>query len=93
MHTESLKAYLEVLDRKKTRSAIEENSRFYTDLKSINDAGYLDEFVMETYENVMIVPAYLYLDFNGYTHWKQARELQVDLLKKRYKINYRALPY
>ncbi len=93
MHTESLKEYLTVLGRKKSHSNIPENFRFYADLKSINEAGYLAEFVMETYENVMIVPGYVDLDFNGYNHWKQERELNVDLLKKRYKINYRALPY
>lgn len=93
MHTESLKEYLTVLGRKKSRSTIPENFNFYSDLKSINDAGYLAEFVMETYENVMIVPNYVDLDFSGYNNWKRERELKVDLLKKRYKINYRALPY
>lgn len=93
MHIESLKEYLKVLGRKSSRSKNPENFRFFADLKSINDAGYLAEFVMETYENVMIVPNSVNLDFTGFSEWKRERELNVDLLKKRYKINYRALPY
>ena len=93
MHTESLQEYLKILGRKTTRSKNPENFRFYADLKSINDAGYLAEFILEAYENVMIVPSNLDLDITGYNNWKRDRELNVDLLKKRYKINYRALPY
>lgn len=94
MHTESLREYLRILTRKPNRTKSPENLRFYADLKAIHDAGFLNEFVVETYENVMIVPEHIQLNFPAYRKWKQQREeLKVDLLKKRYKINYRPLPY
>lgn len=93
MHVESLKEYLKILGRKPNRSNVPENARFYAGLKQINDAGFLEEFIVETYEGVMIVPDTVDLDMNGFEAWKNGRDLQVDLLKKRYKINYRALPY
>lgn len=93
MHVESLKEYLKILGRKPNRSNVPENARFYVGLKSINDAGFLEEFIVETYDDVMIVPDTVDLDMSGFKAWKSGRELDVDLLKKRYKINYRALPY
>lgn len=93
MHVEALKEYLKIIGRKPNRSKVPENARFYSDLKSINDAGFLAEFIVESYENVMIIPSTVNIDTNSYNHWKTERQLDVDLLKKRYKINYRALPY
>lgn len=93
MHVEALKEYLKIIGKKPNRSKVHENACFYIDLNSIDKAGFLAEFIMETYENVMIVPPSIDLDMNGFYNWKRGRELHVDLLKKRYKINYRALPY
>ncbi len=81
------------MDGKYSFSKVPENARFYADLKTISDAGFLAEFIVESYEYVMIIPSTVNLNLNGYNHWKMERQLDVDLLKKRYKINYRALPY
>ncbi|MFV0391400.1 MAG: hypothetical protein ACK5KP_05890 [Paludibacteraceae bacterium] len=93
MHTESLQEYLRILDRKSNRTKEPENLTFYVQLKAIRDAGYLAEFIVDTYENVMIVPDNVKLNFAGYYQWKKGRVLSPNLLKKRYKINYRSLPY
>lgn len=93
MHIEALNEYLKIIGRKANRSKVPENARFYADLKTISDAGFLAEFIVESYEYVMIIPSTVNLNLNGYNHWKMERQLDVDLLKKRYKINYRALPY
>ena len=93
MHVDALKEFLKIIRKKPNRSKVHENANFYTDLNSIDNAGFLPEFIMEAYENVMIVPPSIDLDMNSFYNWKRDRELKVDLLKKRYKINYRALPY
>ncbi len=93
MHIASLTEYLRIQAKKSTLSKNPTVAQFYNDLSTINDAGFLPEFIMEEYENVMIVPDEVTLNFEAYKQWKQGRELKASLKEKKYTIAYRNLPY
>ena len=93
MHVASLKEYIKIQGRKKSLYKSPKAAQFYDDINTINNAGFLAEFIMEEYDNVMIVPANLHLNFEAYRQWKQGRVIQSDLKEKKYTIAYRNLPY
>ena len=79
MHIASLTEYLRIQAKKSTLSKNPTVAQFYNDLSTINDAGFLPEFIMEEYENVMIVPDEVTLNFEAYKQWKQGRELKARM--------------
>lgn len=91
MHLESIKEYLKIEKNKITLNSKAE--RYYNDLLAINNAGFLPEYIMEQYENVMIVPSNIQLNFDAYHQWKKDKDIQVNIRKKLYNISYRNLPY
>lgn len=93
MHIASLREYIQIQGRKKNINIDPKAEQFYEDVKAINNAGFLPEFIMEQYDNVMIVPYYVNLDFGAFNQWKQGREISVNLREKQYTITYRNLPY
>ncbi|MHB9055915.1 MAG: hypothetical protein ACYC2P_07170 [Paludibacteraceae bacterium] len=93
MHIASLREYIQIQGRKKNINKDPKASQYYEDVKAINNAGFLPEFIMEQYDNVMIVPYYVNLNFEAFNQWKQGREISVNLREKQYTITYRNLPY
>lgn len=93
MHVEALEEYLKILSKKNSRSKNQENVQFFNELKLINEAGFLKEYIFDSFEELVFVPSYVTLNMEKYLEWKQQQKLVADFHKKRYTINYRALPY
>lgn len=89
-HVESLKAFMEFQNRdyfnnsKKSKLAEE----YLGDLQFIYDAGFLNEFIMEQYSMVMIVPQNLELRYNEYQDWKSKNKTTISLNIKFDLISY-----
>lgn len=92
MHVAALKEYLDVQSRKNWHKS-KQAEAFYRGLDEINKAGYLPEFIMEEYQNVMAVPSNLPLRMKDYEQWKSDRPIKVHLPVNQYTITYRSLPY
>jgi hypothetical protein len=87
MHIEALKAFAK-FEKEHNFFKSEETKKYLTELNSIIDAGYLAEFILEQYGNIMIVPKNMEVNFEGYYKWKQTHQLTLDLSKKYYALEY-----
>lgn len=85
MHIAAIEEYLQVQKGK----AINSNEKRYLEsLQKINSAGYLDEFLMEQYQEIMYVPAHWQLETVAYQKWKRQSRISVGLRKKDCAISY-----
>ena len=88
MHIESIKELLKFQEKykyKKTQTTIE----YLRELNSIVEAGFLNEFLMEQYKMLLIVPYDRLLNFEAYEKWKDNNKLTIDLNKKYYVVSYK----
>lgn len=93
MHVAAFEDYLKIQGRKKSLNSSPAAREFYYDIKALRDAGFLAEFIMDEYEEVMIVPPYLKLDLDAYRQWRSRIDIQTKLNQNRYTIVYRNVPY
>jgi hypothetical protein len=87
LQIEGFKEILE-FDKKHKKSKSEFTENYLKEVRSITESGYLDEFLMEEYSMVMIVPEKHEFDFAGYKNWKQDNNLTLDLSKHFYLIAF-----
>lgn len=71
---------------KKSKSKITED--YLNQVRLITESTYLDEFLMEQFSMVMIVPETHEFDFDGYQLWKQNNEITLDLRNLYYVISF-----
>jgi hypothetical protein len=90
MHIEALKAFMEFQHREKFQSTLKTDftKRYLAELKMIDDAGFLAEFVMDQYGMILIIPDKLKIDYDSYLKWKQNHKLTIDLHKAFYVVAY-----
>ncbi len=93
MHLAAFDEYLKIQGRKKSLNASPAAKEFYYDILALRNAGFLAEYIMEQYEEVMIVPPYLKLNFDAYRQWRSRIDIQTKLNQNRYTIVYRNVPY
>ena len=55
-------------------------------LKKLRDDDFLDEYLMESYEYLLIVPANTKFNYVGYENWKTSHSMDFDMNKKYYLI-------
>ncbi len=88
MHIESIKELLKFQEKykyKKTQATIE----YLEELNSIVESGFINEFLMEQYSMLLIVPDERKLNFDAYRKWKENKNLTIDLNKRYYVISYK----
>jgi hypothetical protein len=88
MHIESIKELLKFQDKykyKKTQTTIE----YLGELKSIVESGFINEFLMEQYNMLLIVPDERKFNFDAYEKWKENKKITIDLNKRYYVISYK----
>lgn len=86
-HTEPLREMIKTwktLDGRRSSSTDE----YFKELQRINDSGFLDEFVMDQYDNVLMPPDTVKIDFDAYNTWKQLNKPKINLREKYYIIGY-----
>jgi hypothetical protein len=89
MHIESIKELLKFQEKykyKKTQPTIE----YLEELNSIVESGFINEFLMEQYNMLLIVPDDRVLNFKAYEKWKENKKFVIDLNKKYYVVSYKS---
>jgi hypothetical protein len=61
---------------------------YFTSLKEIRDAGFINEFVMAQYKMILVASDTLHLDFQRYEEWKQTHRPGTTLDTKYFMVGY-----
>ncbi len=67
-------------------SKTEFTDRYLKELNSIIDNGFLEEFVIEQFDMILIIPEGLKVDFDSFEKWKKDNPISIDLNEKFYVI-------
>lgn len=89
MHKEALKQFV-LYEHKHKYSSTEETKEYLKNLNKIIDSPFLNEFLMEQYKMILIIPEDAILNFEEYHKWKNENnfnfELKQNLSEARYEL-------
>ncbi len=88
LHVASLEEFVQFEKRQKWNRQ-PSTTDYLDELNRIIDAGFLEEFIMEQFNSVMIVPKDVTLDFEGFQYWKQTHPTSINLNQLFYVISYK----
>lgn len=88
MHIASLKGFIEFEKEHPNFSKTKSTQQYLTELNSIIDNGFLEEFILEQFNMIMIIPENLHSDFEEYYKWKIENPISIDLNNKFYVISF-----
>jgi len=88
LQVESLKEFVQFEKRKKWNRQ-QSTTDYLNELNRIIDAGFLEEFIMEQFDMIMIVPQDVTLDFEGFQKWKETHPTTIDLNQRFYVVSYK----
>jgi len=88
MHIVSLKEFTEFGKKHPDFSKTKRTEKYLAELNSIINNGFLEEFIMEQYNMIMIVPENLEFDFEGFDKWKINNPISINLNERFYVIWY-----
>lgn len=88
LQVESLKEFVQFEKRKKWNRQ-QSTTDYLNELNRIIDAGFLEEFIMEQFDMIMIVPQVVTLDFEGFQKWKQTNPTTINLNQRFYVVSYK----
>ena len=63
--------------------------RLEKELNSIIESGFINEFLMEQYQMLLIVPENRILNFEAFQKWKENKKLKIDLNQKYCVVSYK----
>lgn len=87
MQLAALKEFV-AFDKRHSYQKSEYTQQYLSQLNSLIEVGFLDEFVMEEFSMLMIVPENHLFDFEEYTKWRTENEITIDLHKLFYVIAF-----
>jgi adenosine/AMP kinase len=90
MHTDALNAFVKFSDNNKFSEVNIYTQNYIAELKSLINAGFLSEFILDQYQYVMIIPEDKDLDINGYTKWRLTNPITINLTNPLVNIVYPA---
>lgn len=79
MHLEGLKELVGFEKRKSIQEVKKETREYLDQLNQIIDNGFIEEFIMDQYNHIMIVPKNMSFDFIGYEKWKSDHPITASL--------------
>lgn len=73
LHLASINKFIDIEEEKKSfkMTRTELTGKFIDDLKLIRNSSFLEEYIMEGYEKIMIIPDDIILDYLAYNEWKK----------------------
>jgi len=89
MYIEALHEFIKFENKHPEYTKSERTERYLFELNSIINSGYLEEFIMEQYNMVMIVPEHLKLDYESYQEWKLSNPISINLNEMFYIISFK----
>ena len=92
LHVEGLKAFMEFQHRDEFKETKESDFtiNYLHELQLISDADFLNEFVMEQYEMLLIIPENIPNKYDEYLKWKSQNNITINLNDKFYVLSFRA---
>lgn len=88
MQVQALKEFVKFHKEKKWTIKDEWTSNYLSELNAIIDAGFLNEFIMEQFDMIVIVPDNLTTDFEAFQKFKENSKLTIDLNQNFYVVLY-----
>lgn len=88
LQVESLREFIQFEKRQKWNRQ-QSTTDYLNELNQIIDAGFLEEFIMEQFNMIMIVPKEITLDFEGFQKWKQTHPITINLNQRFYVVSYK----
>lgn len=88
LQVESLKEFTQ-FEKGKKWNRQQSTTDYLNELNQIIDAGFLEEFVMEQFNMIMIVPNEITLDFDGFQKWKETHPISINLNERFYVVSYK----
>jgi len=88
MQVEALKEFVTFEKRFPNYSKREFTEKYLQELNSIIDNGFLEEFVLDQFDMILIVPEGLTVNFDAYELWKKENPISIDLEDKFYIISF-----
>ena len=88
MYVESLKDFVKYAEEHKDWHLSNSTKEYLDQLNSLIANGFLDEFIMEQFSNVMIVPDKVDFDFKSFDHWKISHPININLNERYCVITY-----
>ncbi len=86
MHIASLKGFTEFEKEHTDFTKTKRTEKYLAELNSIINNGFLEEFIMEQYNMIMIVPENLEFDFELFDKWKLENPISINLNERFYVI-------
>lgn len=92
LHITSINKFIDIEEEKKSfkMTRTELTGKFIDELKLLRSSGFLDEYIMEGYEKIMIVPEDVSLDYVGYNEWRKNNIIPEFLFPTLYQDTYEA---
>lgn len=87
LQIESIKEFLKFQERYKYKKT-EATEEYLKELNSIIESGFINEFLMEQYQMLLIVPENRNLNFEAFQRWKENKKLKIDLNQKYCVLSY-----
>lgn len=75
MHVSSLKAFVKNEEKHPDWARSETTEKYLKEIRSLIEAGYLEEYIMDEYRYVMIVPNGTEFDFERYQKWRKTHPI------------------
>jgi len=88
LQVESLKEFVQ-FEKRKRWNRQQSTTDYLNELNAIIDSGFLEEFVMEQFDMIVIVPKEVTLDFEGFQKWKETHPTTIDLNQRFYVVSYK----
>ena len=89
MHSESLKEFVKFEKRQKFSNIQPFTRDYLDDLNEIIDSGFLEEFILDQFNMIMIFSGKK-LDFDSYYKWKEEHPTKINLNERFYVLSYGA---
>jgi hypothetical protein len=86
LHIASLKEFVEFEKKHPDFSKTKRTADYLTELNKIINNGFLEEFIIEQFNMIMIIPNNIELDFDGFDKWKTSNPISINLNERFYVI-------
>lgn len=88
VHTESLVAMVDFWNENRMGKDVTHHT-FFSDLIAVVQSGFLNEFVMEEYEMLMLVPDSVELNLEEYRAWRRMNSVTTTLKTRYFVVGYK----
>lgn len=90
LHVESFKTFVELANQS-TEKRKSGTKKYASELSLLLESGYIEEFIVEQFDGVIIVPKETVLDAEGYQLWRRKHKIKINLVERYYLVGYKAI--